>query len=108
VGDLDVVDGATRSVTFIALDEGCLLVQVCAPSRLLLCCHFCRLFFSEQLTEISHFLQIQHGSRRKIRHVWNTKCFEVFWQSSSHIVAPCVSPMPYLPLNRHLLVIHRS
>jgi len=34
VGDLAVVDGATRSVTFIALDEGCLLVQVGAPRRL--------------------------------------------------------------------------
>ena len=28
VGDLDVVDGARRSVTCIALEEGCLLVQV--------------------------------------------------------------------------------
>lgn len=28
MGDLDVVDGAVRSVTCIALDEGCLLVQV--------------------------------------------------------------------------------
>jgi len=28
VGDLDVVDGARRTVTCIALDEGCLLVQV--------------------------------------------------------------------------------
>lgn len=28
MGDLDVVDGARRSVTCIALDEGCLLVQV--------------------------------------------------------------------------------
>jgi len=34
VGDLDVVDGAERSVTCIALDEGCLLVQVCCKCTL--------------------------------------------------------------------------
>ncbi|KAG1675221.1 hypothetical protein FOA52_016250 [Chlamydomonas sp. UWO 241] len=31
VGDLDVVDGARRSLTCISLDEGCLLVQVSRP-----------------------------------------------------------------------------
>eukprot|EP00983_Pelagomonas_calceolata_P062628 1147371-Pelagomonas_calceolata.AAC.2 len=42
VGDLDVVDGAVRSVTCIALDEGCLLVQVRRTSLAVWCC-FCDL-----------------------------------------------------------------
>ncbi len=31
MGDLDVVDGAPRSVTCIALDEGCVMVQLPRP-----------------------------------------------------------------------------
>ena len=33
VGDLDVVDGARRTATCIALEEGCLLVQVRGGGR---------------------------------------------------------------------------